>query len=98
MGKTAHCIFLGFLVLFLAVCLGVAAPSREAFQSVVNCVDQGYPQDFCMKVPAQAVIDSGYCNCINGELGTRDGPTCICSPVNPTFPYYPTRVFNDWLR
>jgi hypothetical protein len=81
------------------IAYGCCAPTKEGFQSVVNCVDQGYPQDFCMHVPAQAVIDSGYCNCVNGELGTRTQPgLCSCFPFNLTFPYYPSPVFDDWLR
>jgi len=98
MAAMSNCIIAALILLAAALALLTRTNAREPFQSVVNCVDQGYPQDFCMRVPPQAVISSGYCNCANGELGTRDGPTCVCSPVNPTFPYYPTRAFNDWLR
>ena len=86
-------------VVVLAFVLWASSSSKEGFQSVVNCVDQGYPSDFCMRVPAQAVISSGYCECANGQLGTQSQPgVCSCFPFNPTLPYYPTPVFRDWLR
>lgn len=30
--------------------------TEEGFESFVNCKRQGYPHDFCMRVPVQAYI------------------------------------------
>jgi hypothetical protein len=29
---------------------------REGYQSYTDCIEQGYPNDFCLQVPPQAVI------------------------------------------
>ncbi len=72
---------------------------REGYESLTNCVDQGYPRSFCLKAPIQSVIGDGYCYCGNRQLGTRksDG-NCHCFPFNPTFPYYPAKTFRDFPK
>ena len=76
-----------------------ASRSREGYESITNCVDQGYPRSFCLKVPIQSSIGNGYCYCANRQLGTRksDGE-CHCFPFNPTFPYYPSKTFRDFPK
>lgn len=29
---------------------------KEGYQSYTDCIDQGYPREFCLQVPPQAVI------------------------------------------
>lgn len=83
--------------LLLAI-LGSSIAVKEGYQSLTNCLDQGYPRDFCMQTPIQSVIDDGYCECGNGQLGTyRTENKCYCYPFNPTFPYYTEKVFRDYL-
>jgi hypothetical protein len=31
--------------------------SIENFESYTNCIDQGYPNDFCLQVPIQSMIN-----------------------------------------
>ena len=45
----------------LALCVGFLLaqykrPSREPFESLTKCLKQGYPRDFCLQVPAQAML------------------------------------------
>ena len=71
---------------------------KEGYQSLTNCLDQGYPHDFCMNVPIQSVISDGYCNCTNGQLGTYvTAHKCSCFAFNPQAPYYTEKVFRDYL-
>ncbi len=72
---------------------------REGYESLTNCIDQGYPKSFCLKGPIQSSIGDGYCYCANRQLGTRksDGE-CHCFPFNPTFPYYTSKTFRDFPK
>ena len=87
------------LIIILAVLLLGYSTTREGYESITNCVDQGYPRSFCLKGPIQSVIGDGYCYCANRQLGTRksDGE-CHCFPYNPTFPYYPSKTFRDFPK
>ncbi len=87
------------LVLTLIHIVRYSSRNREGYESITNCVDQGYPRSFCLKVPIQSVIGDGYCYCANRQLGTRksDG-NCHCFPFNPTFPYYPSKTFRDFPK
>ena len=31
--------------------------SKEGFESYNNCIEQGYPMDFCIKTPIQSKVD-----------------------------------------
>ena len=33
---------------------------RENYQSLTDCLNQGYPKDFCIQTPIQAVISDSY--------------------------------------
>ena len=48
-----HYILVGILILILAICRPQVV---EGYQSYDECVNQGYPLDFCLQVPAQAYI------------------------------------------
>jgi len=71
---------------------------RENYQSLTDCLNQGYPKDFCIQTPIQAVISDSYCNCANGQLGTyKHRNQCYCYPFDPQQPYFTEKVFNDYL-
>ena len=59
-----------FFSIFLAFVLFFEKSTIEGYESLTNCIDQGYPKDWCMKTPIQSQIDDGYCYCGNGQLGT----------------------------
>ena len=83
------------LIIFFA---NWAYPRREGYESLTNCIDQGYPREWCLQTPIQSQIDDGYCYCGNGQLGTyRYGDKCYCSPVDLTAPYYVENTFRDYL-
>ena len=87
------------ILLLIIIFANWASPRREGYESLTNCIDQGYPKDWCLKTPIQSQIDDGYCYCGNGQLGTyRYGGKCYCAPFNLTFPYYPDKVFRDYLQ
>ena len=48
-----HYILVGIFILILAICRPQVV---EGYQSYDECVNQGYPLDFCLQVPAQAYI------------------------------------------
>ena len=71
----------------------------EGYQSFTDCLNQGYPKDFCIQTPIQSVISESYCNCANGQLGTyKHDNQCYCYPFDPLQPYYTEKVFNDHLN
>lgn len=87
------------VVAIVLIARAATTQEREAFQAMNSCVNQGYPRDFCMRTPSQAVAGGQYCNCANGQLGTRPQPgVCSCFPYESMFPYYPSPTFSDWLR
>ncbi len=49
-----------FLILFVAriYWLFFRNPSKESFESLTNCLEQGYPDDFCMRVPLEACVSN----------------------------------------
>jgi hypothetical protein len=49
-----HYILFGILILILSICC--RSQVVEGYQSYDECVNQGYPLDFCLQVPAQAYI------------------------------------------
>ena len=51
--KPIHFILL--LTIFI-VCLYQTTTIVEGYQSYDECVNQGYPLDFCLQVPAQAQV------------------------------------------
>ena len=93
--------FIFILLLFTLLISLIAGQKRvqEGYQSLTNCLNQGYPNSFCLKTPIRSVIGDGYCNCANRQLGMRksDGK-CHCFPFNPTFPYYPQKTFRDFPK
>jgi len=71
----------------------------EGYQSFTDCLNQGYPKDFCIQTPVQSVISDSYCNCVNGQLGTyKHDNQCYCYPFDPLQPYYTEKVFNDYIN
>ena len=70
----------------------------EPFEmSYETCVDQFYPNWWCMRVPRQNERENGFCHCGNGQLGTYQfGGKCFCYPDNPMFPYYTENKFFDY--
>ena len=70
----------------------------ERFESRVSCLQQGYPEPFCQRVPIQSKI-SDSCYCDNRILGTkgRDG-MCNCNTFHVGTPYYVDKTFHDYLN
>ena len=98
-----HCmLWLVSLTLVVAVMLlarETVKRNTEGFDTHTACVNQGYPYDFCMRTPPQMLQGEQYCNCANGQIGTRTQPgMCSCFPYENMFPYYPSPTFSDWLR
>lgn len=99
----SHCIrwSVGVIIVVGIVVLArhVVKGNREGFQAVENCLNQGYPHDFCMHTPLDSIQGGDYCNCANGQLGIRPQPgLCSCFPYKNMFPFYPSPAFSDWLR
>ena len=89
-----------FILLIIFFVNYIVYPSNivEGFESLTNCINQGYPKDWCMQTPLQSVLSSGSCYCGNRQLGTyqSDGK-CHCPYINPILPYYVDNVFHDYL-
>tara|TARA_B100000035_G_scaffold122616_1_gene104311 strand:- start:194 stop:352 length:159 start_codon:yes stop_codon:yes gene_type:complete len=39
------------------ICIAANKKEKEGFESYHNCLNQGYPQNFCLNVPAQSMIN-----------------------------------------
>ncbi len=42
-------------------------PIKEGFESLTNCLDQGYPDDFCLRAPFEACVT----NCPVGTFKSK---------------------------
>ena len=49
-------IILIVLLLCSCLCINPLLKSREGLESHTDCLKQGYPHDFCLNVPQQAMI------------------------------------------
>lgn len=49
---TISLVLLAFVILFASMKPVII----EGFESYDSCMDQGYPADFCLQVPAQSMI------------------------------------------
>lgn len=82
-------IFLLLLIIF-TVCFFAKSSSsnKEGFESYTQCVEQGYPLDFCVRTPIQSKIDTGYCSCAEGYFGSwhMDDNKCYCYLSNGLIP------------
>ncbi len=87
------------LFIFINYIFTNITPTKENYQSLTDCLNQGYPNDFCINTPIQSVISDKYCNCSNGQLGTyKFNNQCFCYPFDPLQPYYTEKIFNDYLN
>tara|TARA_B110000483_G_scaffold68665_1_gene85763 strand:- start:13229 stop:13519 length:291 start_codon:yes stop_codon:yes gene_type:complete len=90
-------ILLVLLILYLAMII-YNKKNLENYQSYTDCLNQGYPNKFCINTPTQSVISDNYCYCTNGVLGTLNNKNkCTCYPFNPILPYYSEKIFTDYL-
>ena len=85
-------VIMGILLLFLLLFMTMG--TKEAFESYESCIDQGYPQNFCLHVPAQSTEqdDLAYDNDVSM-------PTKLNNPVPPANP--PIRHWcrpGDWCK
>jgi hypothetical protein len=54
-----YTLILVLIILFLfTMCIAVKKKGKEGFESYHNCLKQGYPQNFCLNVPAQSMINA----------------------------------------
>lgn len=54
--KLYYILFLVFLVLSLIYLYFFTKPIVEGYQSYEDCLDQGYPINFCLQVPVQSYV------------------------------------------
>ena len=90
-------IFLIFLFIIVISIFSCKSTNKEGFESYTNCIEQGYPMDFCIKTPIQSQVDNGYCSCADGYFGSwhmGDGK-CYCYLFNGLLPHKITRPFQS---
>ena len=51
-------IFLYFVITFFLFTIPTVFSSSEAFQSLIDCETLGYPHDFCLRIPLEALPES----------------------------------------
>lgn len=52
-----NCAIISFILLALVMTFAFVKPVIvEGFESYQTCMDQGYPSDFCIQVPAQSML------------------------------------------
>lgn len=91
-------IFLIFLFLFIMIIYSLCNNTiKEGFESYTNCIEQGYPMDFCIKTPIESQVDNGYCSCADGYFGSwhMDDGKCYCYLFNGLLPHKITRPFQS---
>lgn len=44
------------IIFFFFLIISNLGPLKEGFESYENCIEQGYPNNFCFKVPIEAQI------------------------------------------
>jgi hypothetical protein len=78
-----------FLICILLLSLLFSSKTIEGFESYENCVQQGYPNSFCMEGPIISKVDYGYCKCADGRFGSfhMDNGTCYCYLYNGLLPH-----------
>ena len=71
----------------------------EGYENWSDCVDQGYPKDWCMLTPDPMQPAPGYCNCGGNHYGSyRADGKCNCYLYNPQLtPMYVDKLFHDFL-
>lgn len=53
-----YTLILVLTILFIfTICIASNKKEKEGFESYHNCLNQGYPQNFCLNVPAQSMIN-----------------------------------------
>ncbi len=51
-----YTVILVLIILFIfTIC--IAENKKEGFESYHNCLSQGYPQNFCLNVPVQSMLN-----------------------------------------
>jgi hypothetical protein len=85
------------LLIFIILFNSSRHSSKEGFESYNNCVEQGYPMDFCIKTPIQSKVDHGYCSCADGYFGSwhMGEGKCYCYLFNGLLPHKITRPFES---
>ena len=69
--------------------------TSNSFDSYANCIEEGYPQSFCGKIPIKSYLDLGFCECQDGYFGALNKKTGKCScfkykpndPINYSYSY-----------
>mgnify|MGYP006114276313 CR=1 FL=1 len=89
------CLCIALLGVLNAYCS--ITPIIEPFESYENCVQQGYPNDFCLQTPIQSKVNYGYCKCVDGNFGSfhMDDGKCYCYLYNGLLPHKITRPFKS---
>jgi hypothetical protein len=85
------------LLIFIILFNSSRHSSKEGFESYNNCIEQGYPMDFCIRTPIQSKVDNGYCSCADGYFGSwhMGEGKCYCYMFNGLLPHKITRPFKS---
>jgi hypothetical protein len=72
----------------------------ENYENWTDCVNQGYPKDWCLFTPDPLNPSPGYCNCGgNRYSGYRVNGNCNCYLHNPQLStIYVDKLFHDYLN
>ena len=86
------------IAILLLICILIFSFTRpeitEGFESYDNCIEQGYPQDFCLHVPPQSLdSDEEY---INKNIPNPMPTTTPPFPDNKPLPE--KQPVNHWCR
>ena len=73
-----YLIYILFLVIFLSILLIIMRSSRENFDTYGNCVNQGYPFDWCLRVPIDVYDTKSTCWCPAGQKIYERYGRCYC--------------------
>lgn len=52
-----YTVILVLVIMFIFIICITKNKKEEGFESYHNCLNQGYPQNFCLNVPAQSMIN-----------------------------------------
>lgn len=69
----------------------------EGFTTYNQCIEEGYPMDFCTQTPIVNSIDQGHCSCADGFFGSwhMGEGKCYCYLFDGLLPYKTEQPFES---
>jgi len=67
-----------FFIITLILMLKPLRSIKEGFDSYDNCIAQGYPYDWCLKVPIEWENTDTICSCPDGQKVYNRYGRCYC--------------------